>query len=150
MKKLILTLSAFLLINLSFSQTMEKYKYGFSGFKGGYKPEWYCTKLGDGKRLMAYNQTIPELYAIALVHRPVPIDLSRIEDISLRNKLKILYCYELQVPAELNDDLFSIMDQNLKDQFPWFTASIKKFEDKEYLVIEDKTKIIKDRSYIQY
>jgi len=145
MKKLLIICSvATLCLNFSVfgqkkncnSQHVSSCKLGFSEFKGGIAPYSKLTPstFDNWRRLIVYNKTIPEMYAIAF--RASECDMI----INVRNpeKLNIKYCYELNAPPELVDNFFVIMQQHLYYQYPDYTASIEYKNGKSYLIIIDK------------
>jgi len=121
-------------------ESISKCKYGFAPFKIGYSSVSKITPslFGDWKRLIAYNFTLAELYAIAYgAGSTIPDDKLMLQ---VRNpeKLKAKYCYELNTPPELADNMFVLMLQHLEYQFPDYTAFISYQEGKNYIVVTDK------------
>jgi hypothetical protein len=51
-------------------------------------------------------------------------------------KLKAKYCYELNTPPELVDDLFVIMLQHLEYNFPEYTAQVSYINGADHVVVK--------------
>lgn len=149
MKKLtILSVMAFLCLNNSVrAQSMDcdpkvvsRCKYGFTSFKTGFKPETKLTPSSFNKwrRLISYNHTPIQLYAIAL-GAGSPISSERlIIEVKNPERLERKYCYELNTPPELVDNMFVIMLQHLQYEFPDYIATLVPKNGITYLKIEDK------------
>jgi len=118
----------------------SKCRYGFASFKPGYPSISKLTPstFGYGKRLIAYNFTLSELFAIAYGAGNTVPDTRLILNVRNPEKLKSKYCYELNTPPELVDDMFVIMLQHLEYNFPEYTASISYINGAEYVVVTDK------------
>lgn len=103
-----------------------KCRYGFAPYKAGYPSVSKLTPstFGNWKRLIAYNFTLAELYAIAYGAGNTISDAKSRVDVRNPEKLKAKYCYELNTPPELADGMFVIMLQHLEDRFPEYTASV--------------------------
>lgn len=170
MKKLLIICSmAALCLNFSaFSQkklkninckkdTVTQYKYGFSPFKTGYKSYTKITpsQFAAWRRIISYNQTLPELYSVAMGGGNTFPQNRVIVDVREPEKLTKKYCYELQTPPDLTDNIYVIMHQNLSYQYPDYTASIVRINGSSWLKISDKEEGIllnpvannKDRTY---
>ncbi|MBE9602973.1 hypothetical protein [Pedobacter sp. MC2016-24] len=117
-------------------QLVSNCKWGFSGFKTGFASYSKITpsRFAQWRRLVVYNKTLPEMFSIAL--RALDCDiLIAVKD---PEKLTTKYCYELNTPPELVDDIFVIMHKHLNYQYPDYVASIEYKNGKNYLVISDK------------
>ncbi len=120
--------------------SVTQYKYGFSAFKTGYKSYTKVTpsNFSDWRRIISYNQTLPELYAVALGAGSTFHSNRILIDVREPEKLNKRYCYELNVPSHLTDNLFVIMHQNLQYQYPDYIASVVKINGLDWLKITDK------------
>ena len=119
---------------------VTSYRYGFSNFKGGFETVAKITPMqfGEWQRIIVYNQTLPQMYAIALGAGNTISDRNVIIEVRDAKKLNSLHCYELNTPLHLNDQMFAIMRQNLETHFPNYVAVIEQRCGKNYLVIKDK------------
>jgi hypothetical protein len=114
--------------------------YGFAPFKLGYPSISKLTPstFGKGKRLIAYNFTLSELFAIAYGAGNTVPDTRVVLNVRNPEKLKAKYCYELNTPPELADDLFVIMLQHLEYNFPEYTAHVSYINGADHVVVTDK------------
>jgi hypothetical protein len=114
--------------------------YGFASFKTGYPSISKLTPstFGKGKRLIAYNFTLSELFAIAYGAGSTVPDTRVILNVRNPEKLKAKYCYELNTPPELVDDMFVIMLQHLEYNFPEYTAHVSYINGADHVVVTDK------------
>ncbi|MFA4868084.1 MAG: hypothetical protein WC623_07795 [Pedobacter sp.] len=120
--------------------TVTQYKYGFCPYKTGYKSYTKITPshFSSWRRVISYNQTLPELYAVALGAGNTFSQNRVIIEVREPEKLNKKYCYELQVPAYLCDDMFIIMHQNLQYQYPDYISSVVQINGVNWLKISDK------------
>ncbi|SDJ95070.1 hypothetical protein SAMN04487898_105132 [Pedobacter sp. ok626] len=120
--------------------TVTSYKYGFSLFKTGYKSYTRITpsQFAGWRRIISYNQTLVELYAVALGAGNTFSNERVVIEVREPEKLNKKYCYELNVPAYLVDNMFVIMHQNLLYQYPKYVASVVCINGSAWLKITDK------------
>lgn len=120
--------------------SVSRCNYGFAPFKLGYPSISKLTPstFGKGKRLIAYNFTLSELFAIAYGAGNTVPDTRLILNVRNPEKLKAKYCYELNTPSELADDLFVIMLQHLEYNFPEYTAHISYINGTDHVIVTDK------------
>jgi len=137
---LILTTLAFLSFNMK-GQTkfIERCKWGTSGFHAGYKS--FCkvtsSRVLGWTRVIAYNRTLPELYAMALSSGK-NLGVSKILfEIKEPQKLSAKYCFELHTPPDLIREMFPIMVQILDNQHPEYISSLIERDGKTVLLITD-------------
>lgn len=119
---------------------ITKCRYGFSAFKLGYPSVSKLTPatFGNWKRLIAYNFTLTELYAIAYGAGTTVPDTRVILNVKNPEKFKSKYCYELNTPPELVDNMFVIMLKHLEDRFPEYTAHISYYNGADHVIVTDK------------
>jgi hypothetical protein len=123
----------------------DRCKWGFTGFKNGFKSSVNITpsRFESWRRIIVYNKTLPELYAIAfavgtLEFTPVQI----IVDVRNPELLEAKYCYELNTPPDLVDMMYTIMHQQLERQYPDYTASI---EERVIAGVKRSVVVLRDR-----
>lgn len=149
MKKLLIicSVATFCLNFSAFSQkvnckkdTVTAYKYGFSNYKVGFKSSTKVTpsRFNAWRRIISYNQTIPELYAIAIGAGNTIASNRVIIDVREPEKLNKKYCFELNVPPHLVNNIFTIMHQNLLYQFSEYNVSVEYINGLQCLKISDK------------
>jgi hypothetical protein len=118
----------------------SKCRYGFSAFKLGYPSVSKLTPatFGNWKRLIAYNFTLTELYAIAYGAGSTIPDTRVVLNVKNPKKFKSKYCYELNTPPELVDNMFAIMLKHLEDRFPEYSAHISYYNGADHVIVTDK------------
>jgi hypothetical protein len=149
MKKSKLTfLMATICLNFSYGQIKEKspeqnqlqlYQYGFSGFKSGYKPGFKIKKdvANRGKTIIVRNYKIEQLFAIAYGAGTPFCEEHIIIDIADPKKLQEIRCYKLFVPQDQIANFYTIMQQNLKMEFPDYKITVERTDDKMFMIITD-------------
>ncbi|MHA4894630.1 hypothetical protein ACXZ1K_07765 [Pedobacter sp. PWIIR3] len=150
MKKTRLTfVLATLCLNFAYGQEKQKckidntfsvFKFGFCGYKTGYKPGIKISPdtFGKGKTITVRNLPITQLYAIALNCGKQLCDDNIILDVREPKKLQELRCYQLIVPYNQLDNFYVIMHQNLNLEFPEYAAKMELRNNLNYLVITEK------------
>nr|WP_068890594.1 hypothetical protein [Pedobacter panaciterrae] len=133
-------------LNISYCQLKEElseqsqfqlYQYGFSGFKSGYTPGLRIKKNSRGNTLTVLNYTIEQLFAIAY-GAGTPISYNQtIIDVRERVKLQEIRCYKLFVPQQQTTNFYTIMQQNLKLEFPDYQVTIELIDNEKYMIITD-------------
>ncbi|RZK65395.1 MAG: hypothetical protein EOO92_26400 [Pedobacter sp.] len=150
MKKTKLTfVMATLCLNFAYSQNnqqtkaeqaMKVFKYGFCGYKSGYKPGVKISNdlFAKGKMITVRNLPIVQLYAIALSLGKQICENQIVLDVRDPKKLWELRCYQLIVPANQVDNFWVTMHQNLNLEFPDYVATMEMRNNIMHLVITDK------------
>ncbi len=120
--------------------TVTAYKHGFSPYRAGYKSYTKITpaQFSGWRKIISYNQTLPELYSVALGAGNTFPSNRVIVEVREPEKLNKKQCYELIVPPHLVDDIFVIMHQNLLYQYPEYIASVVQINGLNWLKINDK------------
>ncbi|WP_285009272.1 hypothetical protein [Pedobacter faecalis] len=105
----------------------DRCKWGFSKFKGGFESSFHITpsRFNKGRRIIVYNKSLAELYAIALGAGNQFSCEQIIVDVRKPQMLQAKYCYELNTPPDLTDVMFVIMQQHLERQYPEYTAALE-------------------------
>lgn len=121
-------------------QTAKDFKYGFCGYKSGYKPGVKISNdvFGKGKMITVRNLPIVQLYAIALCMGKQISEDQIVLEVRDPKKLWELRCYQLIVPANRVDLFYVTMHQNLNYEFPEYLASMELRNSTMCLVISDK------------
>lgn len=150
MKKTTLTIvMALLCLNFAYSQlknnnrnpnALKNYKYGFCGYKSGYKPGVKITKdvFNKAKMMTVRNLPIAQLFAVALNRGEQLPEAQLVLDVRDPKKLWELRCYQLIVPANQVDNFYVIMHQNLNYEFPEYLATMEMRDNILHLVLTDK------------
>lgn len=136
-------------LNFSYGQMKEKsseqnqlqlYKYGFSGFKSGYKPGFKIKKdiANRGKTIIVRNYTVEQLFAIAYGAGTPIAQEQVIIDVAEPKKLKGIRCYKLFVPQDQIANFYIIMQQNLKLEFPDYKITIEYTDNEKIMIITDE------------
>lgn len=119
---------------------MKIFKYGFCGYKSGYKPGVKITNdvFAKGKMITVRNLPIVQLYAIALCMGQQICEDQIVLDVREPKKLWELRCYQLIVPAQQVDNFYVTMHQNLNIEFPEYVAKMEMRNNIMHLIITDK------------
>lgn len=115
------------------SQINSKYKWGFSSFKIGF--DSYSKITRNGTRLIVYNQTIPQMFAMSL---GIVSDDRILIDAKQPKKLNVKLCYELNTTPDISANMFVLMQESLSYQYPEYTARIICKHGKVYALITDR------------
>nr|WP_068886613.1 hypothetical protein [Pedobacter panaciterrae] len=122
---------------LSEHTQLQLYQYGFSGFKSGYTSGLRIKKNSRGQTLTVLNYTVEQLFAVAYgAGMPIKHD-HNIIDVTERIKLQESRCYKLFVPQQQIANFYSIMQQNLKLEFPAYKITIELIDNEKYMIITD-------------
>lgn len=121
-------------------QQNKPYKYGFCGYKAGYKPGVKVTNdvFAKGRMITIRNLPIVQLYAISLCAGKQICEDQVVLDVRDPKKLWELRCYQLIVPADQVDVFYVTMQQNLNREFPEYEAKMEIRDDVMLLIITDK------------
>jgi len=142
-------LMATICLNFSYGQMKEKspeqsqlqlYQYGFCGFKSGYEPGFKIKKdvANRGKTIIVRNYTVEQLFAIAY-GAGTPITQEQvIIDVIEPKKLQEIRCYKLFVPEQQIANFYTIMQQNLKMEFPDYKITIECTDNEKIMIITDE------------
>jgi len=141
-------LMATICLNFSYAQLKEKlaeqsqlqlYRYGFTGFKSSHKPGFKIKKdvANGGKTIIVRNYTVEQLFAIAYGTGTPLTQEQTIININEPKKLQEIRCYKLFVPQDQIANFYTIMQQNLKMEFPGYKVTLEHADHEKFMIITD-------------